>query len=87
MVHEKDLNSRLDCLMKKLLKFTQKKKSDKNKNEQRKREREIQRERERVREIREKTGDVCFTHLLFFVCVFFFEFFKVAFIATTTKKK
>ena len=86
MVHEKDLNSRLDCLMKKLLKFTQKKSRTKTKTNK-EREREIQRERERVREIREKTGDVCFTHLLFFVCVFFFEFFKVAFIATTTKKK
>ena len=86
MVHEKDLNSRLDCLMKKLLKFTQKKKVG-QKQKRTKKEREIQRERERVREIREKTGDVCFTHLLFFVCVFFFEFFKVAFIATTTKKK
>ena len=86
MLYEKDLNSRLDCLMKKLLKFTQKKSRTKTKTNK-EREREIQRERERVREIREKTGDVCFTHLLFFVCVFFFEFFKVAFIATTTKKK
>ena len=64
-----------------------KKKSRTKTKTNKEREREIQRERERVREIREKTGDVCFTHLLFFVCVFFFEFFKVAFIATTTKKK
>ena len=43
------------------------------------------RERERS-EICEKTGDVCFTDLLFFVFfVFFFEFF-VAFIATKRTK-
>jgi len=69
MVHEKDLNSRLDCLMKKLLKFTQKKKSDKNKNEQRKRERDTERKRKSPRDPREDRRCVLYSPPLLCLCL------------------